>query len=109
MYISLCTYCHIIAEDYSCPPATAKCPESYCIPIRFICDGEMQCPGGEDEYMCGIYFAHLSEKSKFEVFRRRPSLKGFLKSNKWLIFPQCMLIKYSVLYILANKRDSETQ
>ena len=44
-----------LVENFKCPPATAKCPGSYCIPIRFICDGEIQCPGGEDENMCGIY------------------------------------------------------
>ena len=29
-----------------------KCPESYCIPHRTVCDGIYDCPGGEDEFEC---------------------------------------------------------
>ena len=29
-----------------------KCPESYCVPYRNICDGVYDCPNGEDEYNC---------------------------------------------------------
>ena len=29
-----------------------KCPYSYCIPMRYICNGRFDCPNGEDESMC---------------------------------------------------------
>ncbi len=29
-----------------------KCPDSYCVPYRTICDGVYDCPNGEDEYNC---------------------------------------------------------
>ena len=29
-----------------------KCPMSYCLPLRRICDGVVDCPGGEDEGSC---------------------------------------------------------
>ena len=31
---------------------TFKCPESYCIPIRKVCDDIHDCPNGEDEISC---------------------------------------------------------
>ena len=31
---------------------TFKCPGSYCIPIRKVCDGIHDCPNGEDEIRC---------------------------------------------------------
>ena len=30
---------------------TSKCPNSYCIPYRHVCDGVWNCPNGEDEDM----------------------------------------------------------
>jgi hypothetical protein len=45
--------------SYGCPDKFVKCPGSYCIPSRLICDGELHCPGGEDESDCGkdkMYF-----------------------------------------------------
>ncbi|XP_072165320.1 uncharacterized protein [Diadema setosum] len=40
--------CH----DFPCPPSTMKCAEAYCIPLRFRCNGKMDCPYGEDETGC---------------------------------------------------------
>ncbi|KAL4221448.1 hypothetical protein ACF0H5_019705 [Mactra antiquata] len=39
--------------EFVCPPATVKCPGSYCIPLHYVCDGINQCPNGEDETGCG--------------------------------------------------------
>ena len=40
-------------KEFECP-SHFKCPESYCIPIRHICDSEQDCPFGEDEENCSI-------------------------------------------------------
>ena len=32
-----------------------KCPESYCIPYRYMCDGKWDCQNGEDEISCINY------------------------------------------------------
>ncbi|XP_060576074.1 uncharacterized protein LOC132733448 [Ruditapes philippinarum] len=39
-------------EKFLCPENTVKCPGSYCIEQRFLCDGHIECPGGEDEQDC---------------------------------------------------------
>ncbi|XP_060589042.1 sortilin-related receptor-like [Ruditapes philippinarum] len=39
-------------ENFSCPVNTVKCPGSYCIEQRFLCDGHIDCPRGEDEQDC---------------------------------------------------------
>ena len=56
------TYCedgtHLGASgtctDFACYQGY-KCRNSYCIPIRKICDGRSDCPGQEDEYDCEDY------------------------------------------------------
>ena len=32
-----------------------KCPHSYCIPVRKVCDGVTDCPVGDDEVQCHTY------------------------------------------------------
>ena len=32
-----------------------KCPNSYCIPVRKVCDGITDCPIGDDELHCNAY------------------------------------------------------
>ena len=29
-----------------------KCPNSYCIPMRYVCNGRIDCPNGDDESWC---------------------------------------------------------
>ena len=41
-------------EDIECTN-TFKCPDSYCIPLRKVCDGVDDCLKGEDESHCGNY------------------------------------------------------
>ncbi|XP_074658304.1 uncharacterized protein LOC141911221 [Tubulanus polymorphus] len=44
---------HILAcNDFECAAGTVKCPASYCIPIRHVCDGRSDCPNSEDERNC---------------------------------------------------------
>ena len=44
--------------DFVCS-STYKCPRAYCIPFGRICDGNIDCPDGEDEWSChGL--VHLS-------------------------------------------------
>ena len=33
-------------------PAAFKCPQSYCVPFHLVCDGQKDCPRGEDENSC---------------------------------------------------------
>lgn len=40
-------------ENYECTNTEyLKCPNSYCIPPRYICDAKKDCPNGEDEIRC---------------------------------------------------------
>ncbi|XP_062589229.1 uncharacterized protein LOC134250886 [Saccostrea cucullata] len=40
-------------DSTQCPVGYMKCPGSFCIPPRFICDGEKHCENGVDEMQCG--------------------------------------------------------
>ncbi|XP_033745945.1 uncharacterized protein LOC117331366 [Pecten maximus] len=53
-------------SDFVCPQDFAKCRNSYCIHVRFLCDGRKHCPNGEDEEMCdrtcvGLFRCHNSD------------------------------------------------
>ncbi|XP_060575283.1 low-density lipoprotein receptor-related protein 1-like [Ruditapes philippinarum] len=41
-------------ESFVCGPGLFKCPESYCIPQKFVCDGIKHCNGNEDESQCQL-------------------------------------------------------
>ncbi|XP_060571626.1 uncharacterized protein LOC132729815 [Ruditapes philippinarum] len=41
-------------ESFVCGPGFFKCPESYCIPKKFVCDGIKHCNGNEDETECQL-------------------------------------------------------
>ena len=45
-------YIAMIAENFKCPVDYVKCPGSFCLERSFLCDGDRQCPGGEDEIGC---------------------------------------------------------
>ena len=46
---------HLFNCNYIQCTNTFKCPGSYCIPLRKVCDGVKDCLGGEDEYNCHLY------------------------------------------------------
>ena len=37
---------------FSCDARQFSCPSGYCIPLVWVCDGDNDCSGGEDEYCC---------------------------------------------------------
>ncbi|KAJ8298415.1 hypothetical protein KUTeg_024946 [Tegillarca granosa] len=39
-------------DNFECPANYAKCPNSFCIDISLLCDGNKHCPNGEDEIGC---------------------------------------------------------
>lgn len=46
-------YCYCYAKD------AYKCPNTdFCVPYDFICDGQTDCPGGEDEFVCAALRSH---------------------------------------------------
>ncbi|XP_069133124.1 G-protein coupled receptor GRL101-like [Argopecten irradians] len=53
-------------ETFSCPENYMKCPNSYCVPARLLCDGIPHCPNSEDEQHCdaftcpGYFRCHIS-------------------------------------------------
>ena len=51
---------HFILESFTCPGGFFKCPGSFCLENRFVCDGEKQCSAGEDERNCGLYIIEYS-------------------------------------------------
>ncbi len=39
-------------EDEKCKDGTFKCPQYYCVHLRYVCDGFWDCPFGYDESQC---------------------------------------------------------
>ena len=39
-------------EHHVCDNQHKKCPGFYCVPLRTVCDGKWDCPGGIDEENC---------------------------------------------------------
>ena len=54
-------------KDFQCP-GQFKCPHSYCIPHRKLCDGVRDCWDGEDETGCAQYGCPGRFKCKDESF-----------------------------------------
>ncbi len=42
-----------LSEEFRCPSGYYKCHGSYCIPPYLICNGQQDCPNGEEEKECG--------------------------------------------------------
>ena len=42
----------VSCEDHVCGDKYFKCPGFYCLPWRYVCNGEWECPGGVDEKNC---------------------------------------------------------
>ena len=49
---------HLLDCEWTKCTNTHKCSESYCIPLRKVCDGVADCVNGEDEKDCENYFCH---------------------------------------------------
>ncbi len=44
---------HLLScENHTCSHEYFKCPGFYCLPWRFVCSGQWECPGGTDEMNC---------------------------------------------------------
>ena len=44
-----------MCADWRCPNMF-KCPDSYCIHFKRVCDGNLDCQNGEDEEQCENYY-----------------------------------------------------
>ncbi len=53
-----------VCENFTCNNKF-KCPAYYCVPFGYLCDGESDCPSGEDEAICD---EHLDCS---DMYRRR--------------------------------------
>ncbi|XP_021351025.1 low-density lipoprotein receptor-related protein 2-like isoform X2 [Mizuhopecten yessoensis] len=61
-------------EKISCPENFMKCPDSYCLHVRFLCDGVPHCPNNEDEQLC-ICQVVIYRKSRTHMTLRRMTNK----------------------------------
>ncbi len=52
---------HLLScESYNCTDTHFKCPGFYCLPWRYVCDKNWDCPGGTDEQCCTRSIEHTS-------------------------------------------------
>ena len=42
-----------VLELFECPEFYFKCPNSFCVERRYVCDGTVHCENGVDELDCG--------------------------------------------------------
>ena len=42
----------MFCDDFKCSDKYYKCPDYYCIPWRYLCNAEWNCPSGNDEINC---------------------------------------------------------
>ncbi|XP_045171018.2 uncharacterized protein LOC123533444 [Mercenaria mercenaria] len=82
-----------------CPKETVKCPDSYCLPLKFLCDGVEHCPNAEDEFGCGCE----DEEKEVLIVHEKDAVRGpdFAKLVKQLHTPKSILrsIEYSSLQL----------
>ncbi len=62
LHIACSQMSHYVSEPgetkhypFECPDNYFKCPGNYCIPFHYVCDGNWQCPDGQDEIECSKY------------------------------------------------------
>ncbi|XP_053374337.1 uncharacterized protein LOC128546941 [Mercenaria mercenaria] len=97
---------------HECAEGTVKCPDSYCIPLRFVCDGVEQCPNAEDEYECGcddtereVIIVHedseFREPDVIKIARQLYSTNGIVRSVMYKSeeVPQGILFNHRVMHI----------
>ncbi len=60
-----------------------KCPQYYCVPFRYVCNGKWDCPHGKDEDLCG-----LTRKCS-DMFKCRNSQLCLHKNDVCDSFPDC--------------------
>ena len=76
------------SDDAICPNTTLKCPDFYCIELRLRCNGEMDCPNGEDEIGCGklvlnIYTKKARKKKVIVSTEVQPFSSGAAWFDAW--------------------------
>ncbi|XP_045167449.2 uncharacterized protein LOC123530741 [Mercenaria mercenaria] len=81
-------------DSFVCPKGTVKCPESYCIPLRFVCDGEEQCPNAEDEHGCGCE----DTETEVLILHEEHAIRGpdITKLSKQLYTPNSIIRMLSI-------------
>ena len=69
-----------------CPQSDLfKCPDAYCIPYRKLCDGVIDCPGGEDEKL----YCPLSECPP-NMYRCQAAMMGLFIAHYMKMMKQCV-------------------
>ncbi|XP_053380278.1 uncharacterized protein LOC128548815 [Mercenaria mercenaria] len=85
-------------EHFSCPMNTVKCPRSFCLPMKFICDGKIQCPGGQDEEECGCKDANREVVLLYEDLKSKEERRTIRKIATQFYTPNSVVreLRYKV-------------
>ena len=89
-------------ECMDCPGLSFKCPGSYCIPVRRLCDETTDCPHGQDKVNC-----HL-RKCPSGMYKCKGIMVCFIVSEACDGVIQCTAIKddeltwYVLIFVPAS-------
>ncbi|XP_060591139.1 uncharacterized protein LOC132746086 [Ruditapes philippinarum] len=97
-------------RDFICPPNTVKCLNSFCLPLEYVCDGEKQCPGGEDEIGCGCFqegneIVLMTENEDFDetyvknVAKQFSALRSIFRVLRYKVRKDPTLLEYEHLFL----------
>ena len=98
-------HCRNGAHLYNCTgfqcPGYFKCPKSYCVPFDLVCNGEWECPQGDDEINCKSYSCPNLFKCKNQ--RKCLHFTKVCDNNKDCVLEMMSFGTLLTLYLLALK------